>query len=86
MKPLRKLTPKKKLKKRFFAEPKIRLLIDVAKMRSSKGVSLRQCAEACGLSHPTLYRIERGASPSLEAALTYAKFMEISVENIWEVK
>jgi hypothetical protein len=77
---------KKKQMDRKVAQSSVDLLIDFRAMRAHKGLTLRDCVAPSGMSHPTLYRIEIGAEPSLSNALLFSKFLGIPIEKIWEVR
>jgi DNA-binding XRE family transcriptional regulator len=66
--------------------PKTRLLTDIATLRRSKGVSLRQVGKATGISIAVLCQAELGCTPALETALKIAAFVELPVEKIWALK
>ncbi len=62
------------------------LRVDLVALRASQKVSLRQAAEASGVSTATLSRTERGDTPSLDLALRMARFYELTVEHIWALR
>jgi putative transcriptional regulator len=56
----------------------------VAGMRSERGLSQGQLAEAMGVSRQTINSIERGRyDPSLPLALALARFFRTSVEALF---
>lgn len=63
-----------------------RLLVDLRSLREAKGVTLRQVAEATGISNPSLCQTEHGCTPALDTALRLAAFVELPVEKIWALK
>lgn len=57
----------------------------VGAMRSAKGLSQGQLAEALSVSRQTINSIERGRyDPSLPLALALARFFETSVEALFD--
>jgi hypothetical protein len=65
-----------------------RLLCSMRAMRRlfSPPITLADVARATKISIPTLSRIERGGSVSVEQALVLAKFYEKPVEEIWKMR
>ena len=67
-------------------ESTVRLLVNLSEMRREKLLTIYECAKECGLTNSTFMRIESGESPRLATALILAKFYELPVESIWELK
>jgi len=66
---------------------KVRLLVDIKAMREKRGVTLRQCEQASGISNALLSQIEHGMyTPRLDTALRLASFLQLPVESIWALK
>lgn len=83
--PLAKLSPKVKKLGRHPRGPSL-LVANLRTMRTDKGISLRDAAEASGLDHATLSRIELGFDPDIRNALLVAAFYGLPVEQIWKLK
>lgn len=62
------------------------LICHVAALRETLNISYRETADAVGISHATLYQIERGGSPTLITALKLAAFFGRPIEQIWTCK
>lgn len=59
----------------------------IALMRTDRGVSRRELAEAMGVHYQTIGYLERGEySPSLSLALQLAKFFEVPVESLFSLE
>ena len=86
MKPLSKLKGKSSKATAATFDSRTNLLVDIRSMRVDKGLTLRSAAEASGVSHTTLWRIELGREPDLWTALMLARFYEIDVQKIWMLK
>ena len=66
---------------------KVRLLVDIKAMRAKRGVSLRQCEYASGISSALFSQIEHQEfTPRLDTALRMAAFLQLPVESIWALK
>jgi transcriptional regulator with XRE-family HTH domain len=74
---------RKKVKGPSRTDPRLKLLVDLGKLRADQGVSVRACAEASGVDSATLWRIEKGGEPDLVNALLVAQFIGLPVEQIW---
>jgi len=83
---LSQMKPSKRVSVEVQRPAKTRLLVDLRELRESKGVTLRQVAEATGVSNPSLCQTEHGCTPSLETALRIAAFIELPVEKIWALR
>jgi predicted transcriptional regulator len=64
----------------------VEMIFDPRRLRERHGVSLREVAEASGVSHATIARVEVGWVPSVENALKLAAFYELPVEKMWRLK
>ena len=62
---------------------KVKLLLDLRRMRIERGITLRQIEAATGLANAIWSQVERGKSPSIETALRIASFVETPIEKIW---
>lgn len=51
-------------------------------IRESKKISRYELAKLTGLSHMTIYRVERGESPTLKTLAKIAKVLGVSVEEL----
>lgn len=52
-------------------------------LRTQRGLSLRQAAARCGLSHVSLFAMERGEqTPSVEKLLGIARGYEVDVQSL----
>lgn len=59
----------------------------IAVLRTERGISRRQLAEALGVHYQTVGYLERGEySPSLYLALKIAEYFEVPVEVIFSTK
>ena len=59
------------------------LSLNLRAHRRQQGLTGADVASQLGLHLNTISRIERGAAPSLEAALKVAAFYGVRVEEIW---
>ena len=59
----------------------------IAVLRTERGISRRQLAEALGVHYQTIGYLERGEySPSLYLALRIAEFFEVAVEVVFSTR
>ena len=59
----------------------------IAVLRTEKGLSRKQLAEAVQVNYQTIGYLERGDfNPSLELALQLAKFFELPVEALFSLE
>ncbi len=59
----------------------------IAVLRTERGVSRRQLAEALGVHYQTIGYLERGEyAPSLHVALRIAAFFEVPVEVVFSTE
>ena len=59
----------------------------IAMLRTERGISRRQLAEALGVHYQTVGYLERGEySPSLTLALQLAEYFEVPVEVIFALR
>ena len=58
----------------------------IAVLRAERGLSRRELAEAAGVHYQTVGYLERGSyHPSLQLALTLARFFDLPVEAIFSL-
>lgn len=58
----------------------------IAVLRAERGISRRDLADAAGVHYQTIGYLERGSyNPSLQLALTLARFFELPVEAIFSL-
>lgn len=63
-----------------------RLYNRIAVLRTERGISRRQLAEALGVHYQTIGYLERGEySPSLHLALRIAQYFEVAVEVVFSI-
>jgi DNA-binding XRE family transcriptional regulator len=55
----------------------------IRERRDALGLSLRDVADAIGISNPGLFAVEKGGDPQLTTAYKLAAFFGCSVEAIW---
>lgn len=82
---LNSIKPRPPKKRTWLHKAETVLLIDLAKLRTDKGITLRDAAKACGLMTGTYYRIECGGTPSYRAAFKVAAFIDLPMEKIWKL-
>jgi len=59
----------------------------IAVLRTERGTSRRQLADALGVHYQTIGYLERGEyNPSLHLALSIAEFFEVPVEVVFSTK
>jgi DNA-binding XRE family transcriptional regulator len=59
----------------------------IAVLRTERGISRRQLADALGVHYQTVGYLERGEySPSLHLALKLAEYFEVPVEVVFSTK
>ncbi|MDO5747806.1 MAG: helix-turn-helix transcriptional regulator [Actinomycetaceae bacterium] len=59
----------------------------IALLRTDRGVSRRELAEALGAHYQTIGYLERGEySPSLSLALRIAEYFDVPVESVFSTK
>ncbi len=56
----------------------------VRERRESEGLSRRQIAEATGLNHSTIYRVEQGAIAELETMCRLCRWLGAELSDFWE--
>lgn len=66
-------------------DSEVELLIDLRGMREEAKVSVERVSELAGIGRSTIARIEMGDMPSLGNALRLARFLKMSVEEIWRL-
>jgi len=80
------MKPSKRILATSSKPSKTRLLVDLKRLRESKGVTIRQVEKVINVSNATLCQIEHGCTPRLDSALKIAAFVDIPVEKIWELR
>lgn len=80
---LSEMKPRGVAKRKIPQSPLLLWLFDPRDMRTKQGVSLRAAADAAGVSHATLSRVERGAPPDLVTALRLAEFYGFPISMLW---
>ena len=58
----------------------------VREVRESFHLSLRDVADAIGMSNPGLFAIEHGSDPMLTTAYKLAEFFGMSIPELWPAK
>jgi DNA-binding XRE family transcriptional regulator len=67
-------------------EEELALLLDLRKLRNEAGLSADQVAKQSGIAVSVIKRMEQGATTNLITALKMARFLHLTVEEIWEIK
>jgi len=62
------------------------LLMDLRGLRKEADISMAKVAWLSGIADSNISRMEIGEAPSLVNALKYARFLHLSVEEIWGIK
>jgi DNA-binding XRE family transcriptional regulator len=64
--------------------PQAKLKIDLRERRGAK--SKRQVSHDIGITMPTLAHIEAGCGVHLDVALKLARYYDLRVDDIWELR
>jgi DNA-binding XRE family transcriptional regulator len=67
-------------------EEEVVLRVDLRALRNEAGLSADQVAKQSGIACSVIKRLELGESINLTTALKMARFLHLSVEDIWEIK
>ena len=67
-------------------EEDVVLLLDLRKLRNEAGLSAERVGEQAGIAPSAVKRLEAGSAVNLFTALKMARFLHLSVEEIWEIK
>lgn len=52
------------------------------RLRKAKGVSIREMADQCGLTHTSILRYEHGALPCMLCALILADYFGVTLDEL----
>jgi DNA-binding XRE family transcriptional regulator len=62
---------------------RINLLMDLGGLRKEAGLSADNVAELSGIARSNIVRMENGDAPNMLTALKYARFLNLTVNEIW---
>jgi DNA-binding XRE family transcriptional regulator len=65
---------------------KLVLKVDIQALRHQGGMSLKEWAGIVHVSKAVLSRIENGTNMQLDTALKIARFLNMSIEEIWTLE
>ncbi len=67
-------------------EEEVVLRVDLRALRNEAGLSADQVAKQSGIAVSVVKRLELNGAVSLSTALKMARFLHLTVEEIWEIK